>query len=294
VPVQRLGTVRTGQRGGLDVTIGSVEWFHHRMPAIIDHARAIDDLRSAALSFKTLVARTPTGAVEAKGDGIDAALHAAGVVSYARPFVGDRPISLKLIGKRPNFRRDVHDQLITLRHKLIAHSDRKFADARLLLKKITINVGEAPCSELVQSAYVMVRALHAPSDPRLGGTYLTQSEAAAQGAVATIHAAMSEYAETADKFPLAFTEFSKRDPSQLPASEFEFPLSPVNPDAVIPDNPPSAENLLALPPLEIGKDGYFYRILATSVEKEHAFLKVQLPDGQQIDLDISWRQKIDR
>jgi hypothetical protein len=72
------------------MALGSVEWFRNRKHAIIVHVRAIDDFRSAALSFKALTA------LSSKGEEVEAALHSAGVVSYARPFVGQMTFPLKL------------------------------------------------------------------------------------------------------------------------------------------------------------------------------------------------------
>jgi hypothetical protein len=267
------------------MTVGSVEWFRHRKRAIIEHARAIDDFRSAVRSFRALVALSPTG------EDVEAALHTAGVVNYARPFVGNLTFPLNLLRGNPNFRRDMHDHLITLRNKLVAHSDTEFADGRLFVRKMLIHVGEGSSSELVQGAQVMARAMHAPHDPNLSKAYLAQSEAVAEAAAATINNAMNEYVQATAKFPAAYSEFEKEGPAPRVISEGQFSLSPGSPDAMMPDQMPSPDQLLTLPPLDIGKDGYFYRILSTSIEIEGT-LHIRLPDGQYIDLTINRRPKM--
>jgi hypothetical protein len=103
--------------------IGTVEWFRNRARGIIAHARAIDDFGSATRSFQKLIELGLGGDLE-----VHAALHTAGVIAYARPFSGPLEFPKRQISEGLGFKNEIHEQLLLLRHKLVAHSDAKFAD----------------------------------------------------------------------------------------------------------------------------------------------------------------------
>jgi hypothetical protein len=132
---------------------GTVEWFRAQKREIIEHAKACDDFDAAVSNFRKLVTLGPDSDAD-----LQAALHGMGVISYARPFVARPRFSKRRISKQPGFRDDIHQQLIELRDKLIAHSDAEFAHGRLFLGMLNINVGASRAS-VPTSAVVMVRNL---------------------------------------------------------------------------------------------------------------------------------------
>ncbi len=135
-----------------------------------------------------------------------------GVVSYARPFVGDRPFPKRLISKQPGFRDDIHQQLIELRQKLIAHSDAEFAPGRLLIGMLNLKV-DSSRARVPTSAVVMVRNLHTLGDFELAKAYLAHSEAALQASGDTIHRALEEYALASVQYPESWDASGANQPT---------------------------------------------------------------------------------
>jgi hypothetical protein len=160
--------------------VGTVEWFGHRKRAIIEHAKAIDDFGVAARAFRRLVELGPDGDPE-----VHAALHTQGVISYARPFIGPVPVSKRLIASDPGFENEIHEQLLVLRHKLVAHSDAEFADARLFLKRFNVDNDSGSSEPTVLGAVVMARNVHTVHRPELARACLSHARRllAAQRAV---------------------------------------------------------------------------------------------------------------
>jgi hypothetical protein len=177
---------------------GTAEWFYHRKRQIIAHAKATDDFAFAVSTFRALIKAEPEGDIEPQ-----AALHSAGVVSYARPFSCDPIFPKRLVGNQPGFRDDIHNQLILLRHKLVAHSDAEFAHGRLFVGSMEFNL-ESGTAKVPSGAVVMTRNIHTVQDFELAKAYLSHSEAAAQAASDTLHDALGEYALATAKYPEAF------------------------------------------------------------------------------------------
>jgi hypothetical protein len=63
----------------------SPEWFTREKFALIEHLKALDGFSEAMNSFQKLVELGGTAATEVR-----AALHTAGVIYYARPFITDK------------------------------------------------------------------------------------------------------------------------------------------------------------------------------------------------------------
>src|SRR6187549_1555035 len=111
--------------------LGTVEWFKREKLHLIEFAKAIDGFAAAHRSFHKLIELGPDGDADLR-----AALHTSGVIYYARPFVnnkradGVRAAFPKNVVKRyPNYVEEIHRELIDLRQKPIAHSDRDYVGA---------------------------------------------------------------------------------------------------------------------------------------------------------------------
>jgi hypothetical protein len=265
------------------MTEGTEKWFSHRKSQIIAHAKATDDFAFAVSTFGALVKAEAEGDIE-----LQAALHSAGIVSYARPFCGDPVFPKRLIHKQPGFRDDIHDQLILLRNKLVAHSDAEFANGRLFVGSIKLNTGVG-VAKVPTGAVVMTRNIHTVQDFELAKAYLSHSEAAVQAASDTLHDALGDYALAAAKYPEAFARSGPNGSGPALIAQSEFFQVPGGGEVVIPDLPLDPNKLLSLPALRLGNDGYLYRMFAAFVEFG-GNITWKMPDGS--DLEISLHRKI--
>ncbi|MEZ6023743.1 MAG: hypothetical protein R3C16_10115 [Hyphomonadaceae bacterium] len=75
------------------------------------------------------------------------------VINYCRPFVSNRTkdgatrtYPLRLVAGADGFDRDVHAQLLGLRHKMVAHSDDEYLDARFTGEAVVISKSDDPSS----------------------------------------------------------------------------------------------------------------------------------------------------
>jgi hypothetical protein len=132
-------------------TLGSVEWFKHERLHLIEFAKAIDSFGAARCSFQKLIKLGLDG-----DPNLRASLHTSGVISYARPFVSNTradgiraAFPKKVIKKHTNYIEGVHRELIDLRQKLVAHSDRDYVDGRLFRKLLSLEIEQEQTEFLV-------------------------------------------------------------------------------------------------------------------------------------------------
>src|SRR5262249_27608846 len=121
----------TNERRRLLPDYGTAEWFKREKPDLLKHLKAVDSFLAAGANFDKLVDLGETADTEVR-----AALHIAGVIHYARPFVEKNRFRKGIINKHSDYDERIHRQLIDLRNKLIAHSDSDYADARLFRKTL--------------------------------------------------------------------------------------------------------------------------------------------------------------
>jgi hypothetical protein len=265
----------------MTVAVGSVEWFRHRRRALIEHLKAIDDFGSAARSFRKLIEVGQSGDAD-----VHAALHAAGVISYTRPFSGPVSFSKRLISKEPGFRNNIHDQLIVLRNKLIAHSDAEFADARLFLKTLRVNNASGSARSSPIGAVVMARNLHTVHDVQLATACLTHTEAALRAASDSMSGELQVYAAAVSEYPESYAAHRAEKPDAMKINAGNFSLNQDQPAVAIPRALPDPNKLLSLPPLKLGSDGYVYRVLLYAIEITGS-LSFKMPDGTDLEVSIS-------
>jgi hypothetical protein len=111
----------------------------------------------------------------------------------------------------------------------------------------------------------MVRNLHTLGDFELAKAYLAHSEAALQASGDTIHQALEEYALASVQYPESWAASAKVANLGIVANVGEFPLPVDGSEVRIPDISLNPNQLLSLPPLKLGRDGYLYRGFSATV-----------------------------
>lgn len=111
---------------------GTRDWFIEARLDILEGMRALQALKFAAEAAIALAQRWDELSATLR-----LALITSAIVNYSRPFVdrhtdrGVRRYKLKRISGAPEFDVSLHKHLLQLRHKMVAHSDEDFLDARL-------------------------------------------------------------------------------------------------------------------------------------------------------------------
>jgi hypothetical protein len=245
---------------------GTPGWFKREKLWLIETAKAVDSFSAAARNFQKLVELGATADAEVRS-----ALHTAGVINYARPFSnnlsgegGQRTrFAKKNVKDHPSFDDEIHDQLMLLRHKLIAHSDGDYADDCLFLKRLDVRTGQEQLKILV-GATVLTLTVHMLEDMEVAKRYLAHVEATAEAAYTSLAQRLEAYVRTGWQFPDALEAASKQNPRIIAGERFE--LSPAQPEATAPLGLLNPHAVLNPPKLEIGRAGYAYRSFSTQVD----------------------------
>ena len=138
-------------------TRGSVDWFKYQKAQILRHARALDSISSALRLVSRLCKDFDT--IDAE---INSALLSTVCINYSRPFVQTPSYPVRHLKAQKQFDPNIHQHLVELRHKLIAHSDEAYADAKVHLLSICLNLtknGVDTPRTIPQSIHVRVTAL---------------------------------------------------------------------------------------------------------------------------------------
>jgi len=252
---------------------GTREWFKRENVALTEHLKAVNSFSAAVRSFEKLIDLGATGDTEVRE-----ALHTSGVINYARPFSAKPPFAKKIIRHHAKYDEAIHKQLVELRNKLIAHSDRDYADARIFKKFLSLRQGSKHIKALVGAA-LLTQTVHLLDDIQLADRYLTHVRAAEGAAAANLQTRFEEFAKAAQQFPGALNAATPKPTSPLQISEpVELnqprPLALLNPHAI-----------LSKPPLKIGQDGYGYRGLSMHIDLSTE-VTWTADDGS--DVAVSW------
>jgi hypothetical protein len=249
-------------------------WFKRKKLSLIETAKAVDSFSAAASSFQKLVELGTTENADVRS-----ALHTAGVISYARPFSNNRSeggsrtsFPKKDLKHHQNFDGNIHDQLMLLRDKLIAHSDADYADGRLFRKSLDLRSGPKQF-KILAGATVLTLTVHMLEDMELARRYLAHVKAAAEAAHGRLAKRLEEFVRAGQQFPDALE--AAADPKRragMNAGQFE--LSPAKPTEVMPLTHLNPYTVLDFPKLEIGQDGYVYRHFSVQTD---------------LSMDIKWR-----
>ncbi len=181
---------------------GSADWFRHRKRDLIEHAKAFDAFRC--------VPHLPAD-VDVE---IRSALLSSAVVSYGKPFKESRDLQRRplprlnknLINRQSGFDDEVHEELIDLRDKIVAHSDAAYVDARVLVKRLTNFTFERKraVDDPVLGAVVMMNAVHISTDQNLAARMQAHVQSAAEAMIPLVEDELEDYARAANEFPGIF------------------------------------------------------------------------------------------
>jgi hypothetical protein len=137
---------------------GTTDWFKLERLRLIEQIKAVDSFGAAARSFQKVV-ETRDADTE-----VSAALHTAGVVHYGRPFSNNRggrvPFTKKVIKDHPKYDDQIHEQLMVLRNKLIAHSDQDYVDTRLFAKMVNIDRDDLGRLTVLAGVSLVTKTVH--------------------------------------------------------------------------------------------------------------------------------------
>lgn len=107
---------------------GSKEWFDIQKKHVLREVRAADSFAVALTNVRRLLEGwTSWDAV------VSSALHSRAVISYVEPSIHEPwSYQTKELKDIRGFDRELHEHLLQLRHKLIAHSDEEFSEGTLV------------------------------------------------------------------------------------------------------------------------------------------------------------------
>jgi hypothetical protein len=244
---------------------GTVEWFKFERLHLIEFAKAIDSFATARRSFQKLIDLGPDGDSDVR-----AAVHTAGVICYARPFVKNvladgtlGMFSKNVVKRHANYVEGIHKELLDLRQKLVAHSDRDYVDGRLFAKLLALNIEQETTESLV-GATVVTQTVHTLHDIALTRKFLSHIEGVEQAAYAEAGKRLESFVRTGQSFPQEFA--AARTPGGRPRIKTQqFELPPDKPVTVPLDvlNPHAVLDFL---PLKLGPAGYVFRAFSFQVD----------------------------
>jgi hypothetical protein len=225
-------------------------------------------------------------------DEVGAALHTSGVVNYGRPFSNNKSgkngvrttFGKKVIRGHPNYDESIHQQLLDLRNKLIAHSDGDYSDGRLFRKLLSLNIG-LDRIELLIGASVLTQTVHLLHDTTLRQRCLTHVKAAEEAAYAAAIKRLEEFVEAGREFPDAINAACAVSDRKPPINVGNFHLSSDKPAAHMPFTTLNPHAVLNFPPLVVGPDGYAYRGLSLQIDLA-GMLTWQKDDGSEGQIEI--------
>ncbi len=245
--------------------LGSVEWFKRERLYLIEFAKAIDSFAAARRSFQKLIDLGPDGDPDVR-----AALHTSGVIWYARPFVNNTradgtrvSFNKKLVKSQTNYIEEIHKELLDLRQKLVAHSDRDYVDGRLFTKLLKLSI-EQENTEFAIGGMVATQTVHTLHDMALAKQFLSHIEAVEQAAYTEATKRLEHFVRAGQRFPKELK--SARAPGVKPGTQtLRFEMSPDNP-VTVPFHMLNPHTVLDLPPLKLGPAGYVFRAFSFQVD----------------------------
>jgi len=241
--------------------LGTPEWFKREKLHLIELAKAIDSFAAAHRSFQKLIA------LGADGDpDLRAALHTSGVIYYARPFVNNTradgtrgAFQKKLVNRHTNYDEEIHRELMVLRQKLVAHSDRDYVDGDLFMKLLALETEQEQTeqTEFLVGATVITQTVHTLHDVALANQFLSHIKAVEEAAYGNATKRLEEFVRTGQRFPKQME--ASRSPGDKPRIKTErFEMSPDKP-MTVPFQMINPHAVLTLPPIKLGTSGYTFR-----------------------------------
>jgi hypothetical protein len=239
---------------------GTPEWFKRERLFLIETAKAVDSFSAAVSSFQKLVELGVTADTDVRS-----ALHTTGVINYARPFTNNRSgkgghrtnFGERIVRGHQGYDDKIHQQLMVLRNKLIAHSDGDYADGRLFRKSLDGHIDSEPFKILV-GATVLTLTVNTLDDMELAKRYLAHVKAAEKATQASVAKRLEEFVKAGQQFPDALEAAAVAKPRPS-IDTGRFQLSPASLEATVPLSVLNPHTVLKRPNLPIGQDGYKYR-----------------------------------
>jgi len=266
--------------------VGTVEWFKEQKQKLIELAKAVDSFAASARELQKIVELGAAGDADVRS-----ALHSSAVVTYARPFSnnksgdGHRKFPERELKGAPGFDKAIHDQLLTLRDKLIAHSDSDYADGRLFAKSLVITPSGADPVKVLAGVQVMTVTVHLIEDIELAKRFLAHVHAVEQAAYAKLSERAQEYVTAARQSPAVYDQAADRSGRTINVGPFQ--VSPESPEATLPIPDLDPRSVLKPPPLAVGQDGYSYRMFAVQADLPTLNVKVRTEDGSEAEFSIA-------
>jgi hypothetical protein len=162
-----------------------------------------------------------------------------------------------------NYVEGVHQELIDLRQKLVAHSDRDYVDGRLFRKLLALEI-EAEHTEFLVGATVVTQTVHTVHDMALAERFLSHIRAVEEAAYTAAAKRLEDFVRAGQRFPEQMqAHVSAGAKPRIKTERFEMvPDKPV----IVPVQMLNPYAVLTKPPLKLGPDGYVFRGFALQVD----------------------------
>ena len=257
---------RKSTKSAAPAALGTVEWFKRERLHLIETAKAVDSFGAARRSFQKLVDLGSDGDPD-----LTAALHTSAVINYARPFVNNtRADGLRVafpkndVKGHTNFVEEVHQELIVLRQKLVAHSDRDYVDGRLFKKLWALDI-EGEHTEFLVGGTVATLTVQTVHDMTLAQRFLSHISAVEEAAcTAATKRVVEDFVRAGQRFPEQLQ--SSRSAGAGPRIKTERFEMPPDKSVSVPFQMLNPYAVLKQPPLKLGPGGYVFRGFGVHVE----------------------------
>jgi len=181
---------------------GSRDWFISARLDLLESTRALQSINMAAETAHALATRWAE-----LDTTLRFALLTSTVTNYGRPFVnrqtdtGVRRYKLKRIASEAGFDVVLHRHLLQLRHKLVAHSDEDFNDARIHAQAAVISKDGGEPFKIVAEIGARSTALWLLKDEETAERWRAHVVAAAFGAGKDARSLLEDYFAAARTHP---------------------------------------------------------------------------------------------
>jgi hypothetical protein len=256
--------------------IGTADWFRLKRQDIKRHVKAVDALAFSARAFHTLDRHC---ALENADATITESLFSAAVVSYARPFGmsgKEKAFPKRVITKAAGCSKDLHEDIIMLRHKIVAHSDDDYADAVLVYNDIKVRVVEEDFElRFLDGATAMAQTI-ARLSPALTVALRDHVDAATRAALTFVQAEMSRFLHAALQFPDAF------DSARTKPTRWHDTYTVTEEPMAFPNEPLDPGDWLKTPTFRMHSDGYLWRSISITAHLPPRKIKFETPSGEKV------------
>jgi hypothetical protein len=255
---------------------------HVPAAAAVDHARAVDCIAAARRAVTSMLSTWDHPDQELR-----ASLHTAAVINYARPFTSNRTET----GPRSRYRTNhlqgaqgydgrLHDHLLDLRDKLIAHHDSEYLQARLLHEVVNLSLRPKGAELSVPvGVSVIIQALQSIADRAVVDGYAVHFDAVITAINSVYRSELHEMVRVAMHHP--------REALENPTETEVHRLFEGAPTSVGVGKLPRTEDVglaqLSNPNLTMHADGYIYRTVVTGA-RWGGSITARFPDGTELNL----------